>query len=90
MLQDKVEPSNHRWLQVDPEYQHDQARALMYDVENQSCKYEDRFKKIAEATSVKWSYPTKSFYDGKSYSWEIIMSLRMTQKQKQKQKRTNP
>ena len=43
----------------------------MWDVENQNCEYEDRFKKIAEAASTKWNDPPISFYNGRPYPWKL-------------------
>ena len=49
----------------------DRFQALMWDVENQNCKYEDRFKKIAEAALTKWNDPPISFYNGRPYPWKL-------------------
>lgn len=43
----------------------------MWDVENQNCEYEDRFKKIAEAATIKWSDPSMSFHNGRPYPWKM-------------------
>jgi hypothetical protein len=40
-------------------------------MENQNCEYEDRFKKIAEAVSTKFSDPPTSFYNRRPYPWKL-------------------
>ena len=49
----------------------DRFQALMWDVENQNCEYEDRFKKIAEAALTKWNDPPISFHHGRPYPWKL-------------------
>ena len=49
----------------------DRFQALMWDVENQNCEYEDRFNKITEAASTKFNDPPTSFYNGRPYPWKL-------------------
>ena len=43
----------------------------MWDVGNQNCEYEERFRKIAEAASFKLVDPPLSFYNGRPYPWKL-------------------
>jgi hypothetical protein len=45
----------------------DKFQALISDMENQNCEYEQRFKKIAEAASLRYNDPPTSFYNGKPF-----------------------
>jgi hypothetical protein len=49
----------------------DKFQALIWDMENQNCEYEQRFKKIAEAASLRYNYPPTSFYNGKHFLWKM-------------------
>ena len=43
----------------------------MWDVENQNCEYEERFKKIAEAATLRYNNPPTSFRDGRPFPWKM-------------------
>ena len=75
-LEKKVQAYEERIKELEEKYLHvnsqlDKFQALMWDVENQNCENEDRFKKIAEAASSKFNNPPTSFYSGKSYPWKL-------------------
>jgi hypothetical protein len=46
-------------------------QALMWDMENQNCEYEDCFKKNAEVALTKWNDPPISFHNGRPYPWKL-------------------
>ena len=58
-----------RYLHVMSEL--DRYQTLMWDVENQNCEYEERFKKIAEAASLRYNDPPTSFHNGRPFPWKI-------------------
>jgi hypothetical protein len=43
----------------------------MWDVENQNWEYEERFKKIAEAATLRHNDPPTSFYNGRPFPWKV-------------------
>jgi hypothetical protein len=72
----KFEAYEERIKDLEEKYLHtlgqpDRFRALMWDIENQNCKYEDCFQKIAEAALTKWKDPSMSFYNGRPYPWKL-------------------
>ena len=58
-----------RYLHVISEL--DRYQALMWDIENQNCEYEERFKKIAEAATLRYNDPPTSFYKGRPFPWKL-------------------
>jgi hypothetical protein len=49
----------------------DRFQALMWDVENKNCEYEDRFNKITQAASTRFNDPPTSFYNGRPYPCKL-------------------
>ena len=45
-------------------------QAQFYDVQNQNCEYEARFKRISAAASFRMLETTMSFVDGKPLPWK--------------------
>lgn len=64
----RLEDLEARYLHVISEL--DRYQALMWDVENQNCEYEERFKKIAEAAALKYNDPPTSFHNGRLFPWK--------------------
>jgi hypothetical protein len=46
-------------------------QAQLYDVQNQNCEYEARFKQISSAASFRIMETKSSFVDGKPLSWKF-------------------
>ena len=74
-LEKKIEEYEERLKDLEARYLHviselDRCQALMWDVENQNCEYEERFKKIAEAATLKYNDPPTSFYNGRPFPWK--------------------
>jgi hypothetical protein len=74
-LEKKVEEYKERIKDLEERYIHvisqlDMFQALVWDEENQNCEYEERFKKIAEAASLRYNDPPMSFYNGKPFPWK--------------------
>jgi hypothetical protein len=70
-LEKKVEAYEGGIKDLEEKYMHtlgqlDRFQALMWDVENQNCEYEDRFQKIAKAAN-----PSMSFHIRKPYPWKL-------------------
>ena len=75
-IEKKVEVYEARIKDLEEKYLHaltqlDKFQAHMWDVENQNCEYEERFKKIAEAATIKFNDPLLSFYNGRPYPWKL-------------------
>ena len=69
-LEKKVEEYKERLEDLEKRYLHvtselDKHQALLWDVENQNCEYEERFKKIAAAATLRYNDPPNSFYNGR-------------------------
>ena len=47
-----------------------QLQAYLYDIQNQNCEYEARFKRISAAASFRMLETTMSFVDGKPLPWK--------------------
>ena len=47
-----------------------QLQAQLYDVQNQNCEYEVRFKRISVAASFRMLETTMSFVDGEPLPWK--------------------
>jgi len=74
-LEKKVEEYKERLEDLEKRYLHvtselDKHQALLWDVENQNCEYEERFKKIAAAATLRYNDPPNSFYNGRSFPWK--------------------
>ena len=48
-----------------------QLQAQLYDVHNQNCEYEVRFKRISAAASFRMIETKMSFIDGKPLPWKL-------------------
>ena len=48
-----------------------ELQAQLYDVVNQNCEYEVRFKRISEAASFRMIETKMSFLDGKPLPWKM-------------------
>jgi hypothetical protein len=75
-LEKKVEAYEERIKDLEEKYLHtlghlDRFQALMWNIENQNCEYEDHLQKIAEAALTKWNNPSMSFYNGRLYPWKL-------------------
>ena len=75
-LEKKVEEYKERLKDLEDRYLHvmselDRYQTLMWDVENQNCEYEERFKKIAEAASLRYNDPPTSVHNGRPFPWKI-------------------
>ena len=46
-------------------------QAQLYDVQNQNCEYETRFKRISSAASFRILETKSSFLDGEPLPWKI-------------------
>jgi hypothetical protein len=46
-------------------------QAQLYDVQNQNCEYEPRFKQISSTTSFRITETKSSFVDGEPLSWKF-------------------
>ena len=46
-------------------------QAQLYDVQNQNCEYEVRFKRMSEAASFRMIETKMSFIDGKPLPWKM-------------------
>ena len=46
-------------------------QAQLYDVQNQNCEYEVRFKRMSEAASFRMIETKTSFIDGKPLPWKM-------------------
>ena len=46
-------------------------QCFMWNVENLNCKYEERFKKIAIAATLRYNDPHTSFRDGRPFPWKM-------------------
>ena len=46
-------------------------QAQLYDVQNQNCEYETRFKRISSATSFRILETKSSFPDGEPLPWKF-------------------
>ena len=71
-LEKKVEEYKERLKDLEDRYLHviselDRYQALMWDIENQNYEYEERFKKIAEAATLRYNDPPTSFYNGRPF-----------------------
>ena len=74
-LEKKVEEYKERLEDLEKRYLHvtselDKHQALLWDVENQNCEYEERFKKIAAAATLRYNDPPNSFYNGRPFPWK--------------------
>ena len=49
----------------------DKFQCFMWDIENQNCKYEEHFKKIAAAATLRYNNPPTSFCDGRPFPWKM-------------------
>jgi hypothetical protein len=68
-LEKKVEEYKERLKDMEERYIHvisqlDKFQALIWDMENRNYEYEQRFKKIGEAASLRYNDPPTSFYNG--------------------------
>jgi hypothetical protein len=75
-LEKKVEEYKERIKDLEERYIHvisqlDKFQALVWDQENQNCEYEECFKKIAKAASLRYNDPPMSFYNGKPFPWNM-------------------
>jgi hypothetical protein len=75
-LEKKVEEYKERLKDLEDRYLHviselDRFQFLMWDVENQNWEYEERFKKIAEAATLRHNDPPTSFYNGRPFPWKV-------------------
>ncbi|KAK1621392.1 hypothetical protein QYE76_026909 [Lolium multiflorum] len=73
-MEKKVNAYEARIKDLEENYLHtlqqlEKFQALMWDMENQNCENEERFKKIAEGATLKHNLPM-SFYNGKPYPWK--------------------
>ena len=48
-----------------------QLQAQLYDVQNQNCEYEARFKRMSSAASFRILETKSSFLDGEPLPWKI-------------------
>ena len=76
-LEKKVEEYKERLEDLEKRYLHvtselDRHQALLWDVENQNCEYEERFKKIAAAATLRYNDPPNSFYNGRPFPWKRV------------------
>ena len=46
-------------------------QAQIYDLKNQNCKYEYRFKRMSLAADLRISETRSSFYDGEPMPWKM-------------------
>ena len=46
-------------------------QAQIYDLQNQDCEYEYRFKRMSLATDLRISETRSSFYDGEPMPWKM-------------------
>jgi len=75
-LEKKVEEYKERLEDLEERYKDvieklDRIQCFMWDVENQNCEYEERFKKIAEAATLRYNNPPTSFRDGRPFPWKM-------------------
>ena len=75
-LEKKVEEYKERLEDLEEKYKDvikklERFQCLMWDIENQNCEYEERFKKIAEAATLRYNDPPTSFRDGKPFPWKM-------------------
>jgi archaellum component FlaC len=75
-LEKKVEEYKKRIKDLEERYIHiisqlDKFQALVWDQENQNYEFEERFKKITEAASLRYNDPPISFYNGKPLPWKM-------------------
>jgi hypothetical protein len=66
--EERIKDLGTRYLRVISEM--DRYQALMWDMENQNCEYEERFKKIAEAATLRYNDPPMSFHTGRPFPWK--------------------
>ena len=75
-LEKKVEEYKGRLEELEERYKDviekmEKIQCFMWDVENQNCEYEERFKKIAAAATLRYNNPPTSFRDGKTFPWKM-------------------
>ena len=75
-LEKKVEEYEKRLEELEDRYKYvidklDRIQCFMWDVENQNCEYEERFKKIAAAATLRYNDPPTSFHDGRPFPWKM-------------------
>jgi hypothetical protein len=46
-------------------------QAQIYDLQNQNCEYEDRFKRMSLAADLRIPETRSSFYDGEPMPWKM-------------------
>ena len=46
-------------------------QAQIYDLQNQNCEYEYRFKRMSLATDLRIPETRSSFYDGEPMPWKV-------------------
>ena len=75
-LEKKVEEYKKRLEDLEDRYKDvinkwETFQCFMWDVENQNCEYEERFKKIAAAATLGYNDPPTSFRDGRPFPWKM-------------------
>ena len=75
-LEKKVEEYKKRLEDLEGRYKDvidkwEKFQCFMWDVENQNCEYEERFKKIAAAATLRYNDPPTSFRDGTPFPWKM-------------------
>ena len=75
-LEKKVEEYKKRLEDLEDRYKDvinkwEKFQCFMWDVENQNCEYEERFKKIAAAATLRYNDPPTSFRDGRPFPWKM-------------------
>ena len=75
-LEKKVEEYKKRLEDLEDRYKYvidklEKIQCFMWDVENQNCEYEERFKKIASAATLRYNDPPTSFHDGRPFPWKM-------------------
>ena len=53
-------------------------QAQIYDLQNQNCEYEYRFKKVSLAADLRISETRSSFYDGEPMPWKMDDNITTT------------
>ena len=75
-LEKKVEEYKERLEDLEDRYKYvveklEKIQCFMWAVENQKCEYEERFKKIAAAVTLRYNNPPTSFRDGRPFPWKM-------------------
>ena len=75
-LEKKVEEYKERLEDLEERYKDvieklDRIQCFMSDVENHNSEYEERFKKIAAAATIRYNDPPTSFCDGRPFPWKM-------------------